>query len=355
MKRLIAVKLLILAGLIVRPAGPSSAQIISPKLPVNPAARPEVECDKEREQARSLAEKGDLPGAVILLREVDAHCPTYESGRDLADAEADAGQYESAKAQVKLLLEQQDRAELHGILGKAETSQKNYKAAALEYQKAAQMDPSETNVFNFGMSLFHLDHNAAITILRYGVKTYPRSIKLHVALGTVLYADGKSLEGAQLLCDAEELDPSDPHPMELLAQTENIPPEVAARVTTLLADLQRRYQHDGLILYDYTMAQSGRWSNSTEIPPHFTQSLEAALRLDPKLSQAYFQLSLVAEQRKQYAEEIRLLQKAIALDAEKEQYHYRLAFAYRKSGNEAKFRDELSRFEKLHGAPPVGQ
>ena len=69
------------------------------------------------------------------------------------------------------------------------------------------MDPSEANVL-FGMSLFHLDHNAAITILRYGVQKYPGSIKLHVALGTVLYADGKSLEGAQLLCEAEELNPS---------------------------------------------------------------------------------------------------------------------------------------------------
>ncbi len=114
------------------------------------------------------------------------------------------------------------------------------------------MDTRETHIFDFGMSLFHLDHNAAITILRYGVQKYPESIKLHVALGTVLYADGNSLEGAQLLCEAQELNPSDPHPMELLAETEIVPPELAPRIISLFADLHKRYEHDGLILYDYT-------------------------------------------------------------------------------------------------------
>jgi tetratricopeptide (TPR) repeat protein len=172
----------------------------------------------------------------------------------------------------------------------------------------------------------------------------------------VLYADGKSFEGAQLLCEAQELNPSDPHPMELLAETEIVPPELAPRVTSLFADLRKRYENDGLILYDYTMVQSGRWSNSTDpLPPHFVDSLEAALRLNPKLPQAYFELSLIAEQQKNYAEEIRLLKKAIALDPNKEEYHYRLAFAYRKSGDEAKFREELNEFQKLHSATPDGQ
>ena len=92
------------------------------------------------------------------------------------------------------------------------------------------MDPSETNVFDFGMSLFHLDHNPAITILRYGVQKYPQSVKVHVALGVVLYADGKSLEGAQHLPEAEELNPSDPHPMEILADTEIIPPALVPKI-----------------------------------------------------------------------------------------------------------------------------
>lgn len=316
----------------------------------------EQECSRKRAEALSLAQAGSSSRVVSLLTDLYSKCPSYENGRDLARAEVEAGQYGNAKTLVTSLLEQQDRAELHSILGNAEAGQKNYKAAAIEYQKAAEMDPSETNIFDFGMSLFRLDRNAAITILRYGVQKYPDSIKLHVALGTVLYAEGNSLEGAQLLCEAQELNPSDPHPMELLAETEIVPPELAHRITSLFADLHKRYENDGLILYDYTMVQSGRWSNSTDpLPPHFADSLEAALRLNPKLPQAYFQLGLIAEQQKNYAEEIRLLKKAIALDPHKEEYHYRLAFAYRKSGDEAKFREELNAFQKLHGVTPDGQ
>ena len=317
LRRLSSVKIVTLSMLLGQSAYLGARHLVQSASP-SAASAPAEECSRKRAEALSLAQGGGSSRLVTLLTDLYSKCPGYENGRDLADAEVKAGQYENAKTLVTSLLKQQDRAELHSIFGNAEAAQKNYKAAAIEYQKAAEMDPSETNVFDFGMSLFHLDHDAAITILRYGVQKYPGSIKLHVALGTVLYADGKSLEGAQLLCEAEELNPSDPHPMELLAETEIVPPELAPRIISLFADLHKRYEHDGLILYDYTMVQSGRWSSSTDpAPPHFADSLEAALRLNPKLPQAYFQLSLIAEQQKNYAEEIRLLKEAIALDQTK--------------------------------------
>ena len=354
MRELISAKIVIVSVLLGQSVLLCPEQSSSP--PPGGASAAQQDCSEKRAEALSLAKAGSSSRAVTLLTDLYSKCPSYDNGRDLADAEVEAGQDESAKALATSLLQQENRAELHSILGKAEATEKNYKAAALEYQKAAEMAPSETNVFNFGMALFHLDHNAAITILRYGVQKYPDSVKLRVALGTVLYADGKSLEGAQFLCEAQELNPIDPHPMELLAETEIVPPEVASRVTALFADLHKRYEHDGMILYDYTMVQSGRWSNSNDpTPPHFADSLETALRLDPKLHQAYFQLSLLAEQQKNYAEEIRLLKRAIGLDPNKEEYHYRLAFAYRKSGDDAKFREELNEFQKLHGTAPDGQ
>jgi Tfp pilus assembly protein PilF len=319
-------------------------------------ASSEADCNEARAKARSLAENLDSSRAAVLLADVFAKCPTYENGRDLADAEIVVGQYASAKALLETMMEQQNRAELHSLLGKAEAAQKNYKAAAIEYQKAAEMEPTETNIFDFGMSLFRLDHNSAITILRYGVQKYPQSVKLHVALGTVLYADGKSVEGAELLCDAEDLNPSDPHPMEILADTEIVPPALAPRVTSLFAELHRKYETDGLILFDYTMVESGRWSNDRDAEPlHFADSLRAALRLNPRLPQVYYQLSLISAQQRNYQEEVQFLKKAISMDPGKDEYHYRLAFAYKKSGDEAKFREELSEFEKLHNATSDGQ
>ena len=357
MRRLSVTKALILSVLLGRTICLFSYQLNASSAPGTslPAAS-EAGCNEAHAKARRLAETGDSSRAAGLLADVYARCPAYENGRDLADAEIGAGQYASAKALLETLMEQQNRAELHSLLGKAEAAQKNYKAAAIEYQKAAEMEPTEANIFDFGTSLFHLDHNSAITILRYGVQKYPQSVELHVALGSVLYADGKSLEGAELLCDAEELNPSDPHPMEILAATEIVPPTLAPRVTSLFAALHRKYETDGLILFDYTMVQSGRWSNDRDaVPPHFVESLKVALRLNPQLPQAYYQLSLISAQQRNYQEEIQFLKKAISLDPGKDEYHYRLAFAYRMSGDEAKFREELNEFQRLHKATSDGQ
>ena len=357
MRRLSVTKAIILSMLLGRTISLLSYQLsASGAQGASLPAAVEAGCNEAHAKARRLAESGDSSRAAVLLSDAYARCPNYETGRDLVDAEIDAGQYASAKALLETLMKQQDRAELHSLLGKAEAAQKFYKAAALEYQKAAEMEPTEANIFDFGMTLFHLDHNAAITILRYGVQKYPQSVELHVALGTVLYADGKSLEGAELLCDAEDLNPSDPHPMELLADTEIVPPTLAPRITSLFAALHRKYKNDGLILFDYTMVQSGRWANDKDaVPPHFADSMKAALRLNPHLPQAYYQLSLISAQQRNYPEEIQYLRKAIALEPGKDEYHYRLAFAYRKSGDEAKFREELNEFQRLHNATSDGQ
>jgi tetratricopeptide (TPR) repeat protein len=77
--------------------------------------------------------------------------------------------------------------------------------------------------------------------------------------------------------------------------------------------------------------------------------------LTPQLPQAYYQLSLISAQQRNYPEEIRFLKKAISLDPGNEEYHYRLAFAYRNSGDEAKFREELNEFQRLHNANSDGQ
>ena len=277
--------------------------------------------------------------------------PTYEHGLALAAAEISAGESLEAKALLEKLGRQRESVELRSLLGKANTAAGDYRAAAIDFQKAAELDPTEANIFDFGTSLFRLDHGSAITILRYGLQKYPQSIRLRVALGTVLYADGNSLEGARMLCDAEDLDPSDPHPVEVLADTEIVPPELSARLTAQFAALQRRYPNDGIILFDYTMVRSGRWSEQRgALPTDFADSLRRALRLSPNLHQAYFQLSQVAAEHEDFAEQIRLLKKAISLAPNRANYHYQLAFAYKNSGDEQNFRKEMKQFQQLHAA-----
>ena len=73
------------------------------------------------------------------------------------------------------------------------------------------------------------------------------------------------------------------------------------------------------------------------------------------MPQAYFQLGLVYAQQGKIDDAISSLEKAIALDSEKEQYHYRLASAYRKAGNEQGFEQEMDKFQEIHKRNPESQ
>ena len=70
--------------------------------------------------------------------------------------------------------------------------------------------------------------------------------------------------------------------MELLADTEIVPPALATKITPPLRFPAKTYFNYGLIPFDYTMVQSGRWSNAKDaMPPHFAESLQEAIRLNP--------------------------------------------------------------------------
>ena len=277
--------------------------------------------------------------------------PTYEHRLEVAATEISAGSFSRAKALLERLQQPKESVEFYSLLGQANEGLGDYRAAAIEFQKAAELDPSEGNIFDYGTSLFRLDHGAAITILRYGLQKYPQSIRLRVALGTVLYADGNTPEGARMLCDAEDLNPSDPHPIEVLAETEIVPPELSARLTAQFASLRQKYPNDGLILFDYAMVRSGKWSKMLiTLQPDFADSLKKALRLNPNLHRAYFQLSQLAAEREDFSEQIRLLKKAISIAPNEEIYHYQLAFAYKKSGDDQGSRREMKQFQHLHAS-----
>jgi tetratricopeptide (TPR) repeat protein len=144
--------------------------------------------------------------------------------------------------------------------------------------------------------------------------------------------------------------PTDPHPLEFLVSTEHIPAALVEKVAEGLRQLRRLYPQDGLILFDYEMVISNRYSANSPIPDDFVPTLKEAIRLTPQLPEAYFQLSLVYEQQNDDAKALDALRHAVQLAPQDEHYRYNLAMLYKKLGNTAGFKRELSVFLKLHNA-----
>lgn len=222
------------------------------------------------------------------------------------------------------------------------------KWAALEAQRKAEADPSEENLFNYASSLMKVNYAAAETIYRHAVSKYPDSVRLHAGLASALWAQLKRDEGAVELCRAAQVAPDDPHPLEFLVSTGHIPEALYQQVIDGLSHLRVRYPQDGLILFDYEMVASRRYSNATKIPDDFLPTLEEAVRLTPNLPEAYFQMSLVYDEQKKYSEEVNVLRHSVELAPQNEQYRYNLAMAFKRMGDKTAFLRELSIFEKMH-------
>ena len=75
--------------------------------------------------------------------------------------------------------------------------------------------------------------------------------------------------------------------------------------------------------------------------------LAESIRLDPKLGHGYLQLGILYADRKDFPRAISAYQKAIEVNPQLEEAHFRLAQVYRQNGEKSKAQDELQLFEQI--------
>lgn len=255
----------------------------------------------------------------------------------------------AAREVVEDQLKIQESATFHSLLGTIDAQQGQFREATAQFQQATREDPSERNTFDFGTSLLRFQGNSAEQIFRYGISRFPDSVRMHMGLGYSLWIQGHTIEAVQEMCAAEQMDPDDPRPMEMLGDIEQIPSSVAERVTAQLAGLVKQHPDNGQLLFYYAMALSGVWSGQDS--SHLNAVLpmiEHALALNPKLVKAYFYLAENEEQKGEKQKALQNYQRAAELNPNDERIAYRLAFAYKQAGDDAMFRKQLQKFRALH-------
>src|SRR5579883_516830 len=128
---------------------------------------------------------GKLAQAVPYLekaQQIDSG--SYDNGYDLALAYLLTGRLDNARILVQQLLRRKNAAELHNLLAEIEEKDGKFIAAVNEYEEAAHMEPSESNLFDWGSELLlHRTLDPAIEVLQEAVERYPQSQRLRIALG----------------------------------------------------------------------------------------------------------------------------------------------------------------------------
>jgi len=212
------------------------------------------------------------------------------------------------------------------------------------YERAAQTDPSERNLFDWGSELLlHRAAEPAIQVFSKGVRLHPESVRMLLGLAAALYTNGAYAQAAQGFFEACDKNPADPRPYMFLAKVQTVAitdlPGYAERMERF-AKLQ---PSNAWAQYYYAVSL---WKDRKN-PEQVTSLLEKAVKLDPTMGAAYLQLGIVHFDQNDLTRARVDFQKAIEITPKLEEAHYRLAQAYRRLGEAEAARKELAIYEQL--------
>jgi tetratricopeptide (TPR) repeat protein len=254
---------------------------------------------------------------------------------------------------LRQLIAANDDPELHNQLGHVEEQSGHSLEALHEFQRAAEMNPSESNLFDWGTELLvHRAAEPAVEVFVRGNALYANSMRMLTGLAVAEYARGSYGPAVQRLCQASDLDPRNPIPYTFLGRMEQ--PEVKRSVpaASMLGRYAALYPKNASANYYYAVAlwnQPGGESNSDNLV-HVEKLLRRAIELDPQLAAAYLQMGIVFTSRQQFTEAVSALEKAVALAPDSREGHYRLAQLYRRIGNHAKADQEFAIYQHEEAA-----
>jgi tetratricopeptide (TPR) repeat protein len=291
-------------------------------------------------------------GITYLTRASRLRPDNYENVFELAQAHFNSGDYATARTEIESLLkpgELRQQAEPRHLLGEVDEKLGDALGSVREFQRAAELNPSEANLFDWGSELLlHGAAEPAVEVFTKGSHLFPQSVRMLTALGTAWYASGSYENAARYLCQASDLDPSDSEPYFFMGKIQSLDAVESADVAKRLERFASLKPENALANYYYAISLLKR-RTSTDEPATSRQVkslLMKSVQLDPKLGQGYLQLGTIYAEEKDLSKAIAAYQQAIAADPELEQAHYRLAQAYRQAGEPLKAQSELQLYEK---------
>jgi tetratricopeptide (TPR) repeat protein len=315
-----------------------------------------------KESSESSSKSSTVAATEVSLRDAVARTPKdFDANRKLGKLLFGAGKPADALPYLEQASQINPRdPETHRLLGDVEEQLRNPLQAVREYQRAAELDPSEANLFNWGAELLvHRALEPATEIFTKANRRFPNSVRMLVALGVTWYARGDHDQAANCLVSASDLAPNDPSPYLFLGRMQSAQTAPPAETVKRLARFAQLQPDNALANYFYALALSKQSPPSAEHDHNAegerSARIEAlllkAVRLDPNLAAAYLHLGILYSDRADFPQAISAYQKAIATSSENddtlEQAHYRLAQAYRSSGEPAKAQAELQLHTKL--------
>lgn len=292
----------------------------------------------QRDLGEFYLRKNRLPEGIAYIEKAHQLQPDdYTTGYDLSLAYLDSANLPRAAQELTGMIAHKETAELDNLLGEVDARSGNYREAVMQYHRAAELDPSENNIFDLASFLLQHPHyegflNNALAFFRYGMEQYPHSAKLMVGLGVTLYAQSQYDDALRTLCAAVDLNPSDPRPYEFLGKVSKSSPALMPEIRSRLEGFVHRYPGNGAATYYYAMILWQRTDGkASENLDTVEALLKKAIAADPDLYEAQFQLGVLYQDENRYADAITQFNRTLKLRPDYSRAHYHLVLLYNRT------------------------
>lgn len=296
-------------------------------------------------------ESGKVAEALPLLERAHTINPgAYDNGYDLALAEFQLGHVDESHAVALGLAKTNNTGEVHNLLGHVEEKRGDFVAAANDFESATHLDPSEDNFFDWGCEmLLHRTYEPAITIFEEAARRYPKSPRILIGLGLSLYSRGKYDDAVSDLMNAVALNPNDPRGYTFLSEAYESSPAKAEAVVSVFKTYAELQPKNALAQYDYAMSlwKGYRQENATSDRGAVEALLLKAIALDDSLADAHEQLGNLYSDQREFAKSVPQYQRAVELNPDSADAHYRLGTDYVHLGQKDEAQKEFAVYQKL--------
>jgi tetratricopeptide (TPR) repeat protein len=250
-----------------------------------------------------LAKQGNNAEAAKYLKAATQLKPTSNPETGLAHAWQALGRVEESSDPQQALAAYSEAAKLdpkdpepHLAAAELLLGQKNWDAAAKEFQTAVELRPTSQDALSglINSYLAEKKYAEAESALRKLLASNPQNSAAHVQLGRVLAAEGKNDEAAQELHAGVQASPDDPHAaLELgtiyakAGKNADAEQQFRIAVQKMPQDPEPHFALGSVLMYEKKYAEA-------------QQELLIAVKLKPDLADAYGNLAIVASSNKNY-------------------------------------------------------
>jgi tetratricopeptide (TPR) repeat protein len=286
----------------------------------------------------------------FLERAQQINPASYDNGYDLAMADFLTGQLDQARRVIQSLLTQKNTGELHNLLGQIDEKDGKFVDAANEFETAAHLDPSDDNLFAWGSELLlHRTYEPAIEVFRSATQRFPDSVRLQIGLGMALYARGMYEDAVNALLKAADLSPDDPRCYKFLARAYESSPKQADEVIQRFQRYANLQPDNAQAQYYYAMSLwKGKQLEDSTLDIQAVESLlKKSIALDGTLPDAHLQLGNLYADQHEYQKSIPEYQRALELNPNLSDAHYRLGTDYIHVGQKDSAQKEFAIYQKL--------